>query len=122
MALSIKPQDSEQALVRLSVEMSPEVYERIVQQLAASETAISIDDLMTELGTAFRDTVTGLTAAALTEEVEVELRIVQRRPEEVEDDDPVEEFRQAWHDAMTGNTHPASILWDDDFWNSDDGE
>jgi GNAT superfamily N-acetyltransferase len=37
---------------------------------------------------------------------------------------PNEGFRQAWHDAMTGNTHPTSILWDDSFWDNspDDSE
>lgn len=30
----------------------------------------------------------------------------------LEDDDPVEEFRQAWHEAMTGQTFPIEELWD----------
>ena len=30
-----------------------------------------------------------------------------------EDDDPVAAFRQSWHEAMTGQTHPVSTLWDD---------
>lgn len=34
--------------------------------------------------------------------------------EEEDDYDPVEAFREAWHDAMTGNTLPASALWDID--------
>jgi hypothetical protein len=31
-------------------------------------------------------------------------------------------FQEAWNDAMTGNTHPASILWNDDFWDRPDDE
>lgn len=29
------------------------------------------------------------------------------------DEDPAATFRQAWHEAMTGQTHPVSTLWDD---------
>jgi hypothetical protein len=29
------------------------------------------------------------------------------------DEDPKAAFRQAWHEAMTGETYPASTLWDD---------
>jgi hypothetical protein len=29
------------------------------------------------------------------------------------DEDPVAAFRQSWHEAMTGQTHPVSTLWDD---------
>jgi len=29
------------------------------------------------------------------------------------DEDPKAAFRQAWHEAMTGQTHPVSTLWDD---------
>lgn len=32
--------------------------------------------------------------------------------EELEED-PIEAFRQSWHEAMTGQTHPVSTLWDD---------
>ncbi len=31
-------------------------------------------------------------------------------------------LRAAWRDAMTENTHPATILWDDDFWEDADDE
>jgi hypothetical protein len=31
-------------------------------------------------------------------------------------------LREGWQDAMTGNTHPASVLWDDEFWDEDDDE
>ena len=34
----------------------------------------------------------------------------------------LENFKEAWHDAMTGNTYPADVLWDDEFWNSIDDE
>lgn len=27
--------------------------------------------------------------------------------------DPEGAFKQAWHEAMTGKTHPVSTLWDD---------
>jgi hypothetical protein len=30
-----------------------------------------------------------------------------------DDDDILANFRQGWHEAMTGNTHPLSELWDD---------
>ena len=30
------------------------------------------------------------------------------------DEDPKAAFRQAWHEAMTGQTYPVSTLWDDD--------
>jgi len=29
-----------------------------------------------------------------------------------DDEDPVEGFREGWRDAMTGNTYPASSLWE----------
>jgi len=34
--------------------------------------------------------------------------------DEIEDDDidPVESFRQAWHEAMTGQSRPIEELWD----------
>jgi hypothetical protein len=28
------------------------------------------------------------------------------------DEDPIQGFREGWHDAMTGNTYPVSTLWD----------
>ncbi len=34
---------------------------------------------------------------------------------DAEDDDfedPIAAFRQSWHEAMTGQTHPISTLWD----------
>jgi hypothetical protein len=31
-----------------------------------------------------------------------------------EDDiDPEESFRRGWHDVLSGNTYPASTLWED---------
>ena len=30
-----------------------------------------------------------------------------------DDEDPIQGFREGWHDAMTGNTYPVSTLWDD---------
>jgi hypothetical protein len=43
------------------------------------------------------------------------LALVDWDAEEDEDleEDPKAAFRQAWHEAMTGNTHPVSTLWDD---------
>lgn len=32
--------------------------------------------------------------------------------DEDENESPVESFRQAWHEAMTGQTLPVSQLWD----------
>ena len=32
--------------------------------------------------------------------------------DEDEDESPLESFRQAWHEAMTGQTLPVSQLWD----------
>lgn len=29
-----------------------------------------------------------------------------------DEDDPIEDFKQGWKDAMTGNTLPASALWE----------
>jgi hypothetical protein len=31
-----------------------------------------------------------------------------------DNEDPIEGFREGWRDAMTGNTYPASTLWEDD--------
>lgn len=39
-------------------------------------------------------------------------------PSEDDESDLVKGFRQAWYDAMTGKSHPASILWEDNFWDA----
>lgn len=39
--------------------------------------------------------------------------LVESELNEPETDDPLEDFRQGWHEAMTGQTYPASTLWDD---------
>jgi hypothetical protein len=137
MALSAKSKSSEHPPMRLSVEMSPAAYQAILALLENAPTPVD------ELLEAFENRLSGVLLEALTEvagvtpsdeallqEVEVELRVVQYSSEaavnadidEEDEPDPVEGFRQAWHDAMTGNTHPASILWDDNFWDSPDTE
>jgi hypothetical protein len=30
----------------------------------------------------------------------------------LDEDDPIQGFREGWRDAMIGNTYPASTLWD----------
>ncbi len=94
----------------------------MLQLLANGKTAATVEDLLEALEDQLDDVllqalkdVTGTDPAGNTFAQEIELRIVQSSAiVEADDDDepdPVEGFRQAWHDAMTGNVHPISELW-----------
>ncbi len=122
MALNAESKPAERLPVRLSIELSAAAYRAVLQLLANGKTAATVEDLLEALEDQLDDVllqalkdVTGTDPAGNTFAQEIELRIVQSSAiVEADDDDepdPVEGFRQAWHDAMTGNVHPISELW-----------
>ncbi len=122
MVLNAESEPAERLPVRLSIELSAAAYRAVLQLLANGETAATVEDLLEALEDQLDDVllqalkdVTGTDPAGNTFAQEIELRIVQGSAVvETADDaepDPVEGFRQAWHDALTGNVHPISELW-----------
>src|SRR5215207_9207068 len=103
MALSAKEED--QSPVRLSVELSPELYQAILRILETSQTPISADQLLKTLEDHFSDALTTTIAEAtgvvtpFPQGVEVEIA----SDDDEDDEDIVEGFRQAWREAMEGN-------------------
>ena len=41
------------------------------------------------------------------------LALVELVAEDIDAENPIDAFRQSWHEAMTGQTYPVSTLWDD---------
>jgi len=41
------------------------------------------------------------------------LALVELVAEDDDEENPIEAFRQSWHEAMTGQTYSVSTLWDD---------
>ena len=108
MALSTK----DQSPVRLSVELSPELYEAISHILASSQTAMTVAELLESLEAhlegAVASTIMEATGVTTPFPQGVEVEIVS----EDDESDPTEGFRQAWKDAMEGNIRPIADLWE----------
>jgi hypothetical protein len=126
MASPSTEQGSSRAAVRLRVELSPELYSAILERLGEGHGKADAEELIasleTHLGNVIAETLTEAAGAASLPPPEVHIVPEFETPVDEDEPDPVEGFSQAWHDAMIGNTHPASILWDDRFWDSPDAE
>jgi hypothetical protein len=94
-------------LFGLAHKRGPNTVQEYLEALVAddAEEAINIAEA---LGESLRDLKEGRTYP------------IEKLPEMLDDDtdtyfdiNPEETFRQAWHEAMSGQTHPISILWDD---------
>lgn len=113
MGLSAKEKDEELQPIRLSVELSPALYEAILQILESSKTSMSVAELLEaledHLGGALAETVSEVTGVAAPFPQGIEVQIISEN--EDEEPDLVEGFRQAWREAMEGNTRPIADLW-----------
>ena len=110
--MALRAKETDQSPVRLSVELSPELYQALLRILETSNTTISVNELLVSLEahleSAVANTVSEATgvAAPFPQGVEVEIT------SDDDEDDPVEGFRQAWKEAMEGKTRPIADLWE----------
>lgn len=98
---------------RVSVELTAEDYRQIEQRVSEPEAQAQalLSALLLQLGVKF----SAFVAENGLQDFSIDVHIDRPKPEAV-DEDTTEEivagFRQAWHEAMTGDTRPVSELWD----------
>ena len=83
---------ADQELVDLSIRITPKQLEQI-QELAKRQGYNDLNEYLRAL-------------------IEADAKMHGEALELDDDEDPIEGFREGWRDAMTGNSYPASTLWD----------
>lgn len=110
--MALRAKEKEQSPVRMSVELSPELREAILQLLQSSQASMSVAELLETLEIRLE----GAVASTVSEATGVTIPFPQGVEVEIDsdddEDDPVEGFRQAWREAMEGNTRPIADLWE----------